>query len=76
MAVATILPHITPSTVRLQFINDEITDLAQDLMHDEPCMQIFEARTHAAFMLDELEVYALLWDQMAFRAGNDDAIPF
>lgn len=76
MAVPTILPHITPSSVRLEFLLDEMSDIAQDLMHDEPCMQFPEARTHALHMLDELEIYAASWDHMAFYAGNDDAIAF
>jgi hypothetical protein len=76
MAVAQILPYVTPASVHLHFINDEITQLAQDLMADEPGMQLFEARAPAAFLLDELEIYAALWDQLAFRAGNDDAMPF
>ncbi len=76
MAVATILPHVTPSSIRLEFLHDEMTDIAQDLMHDEPGMQLIEARTHAVFMLDELAIYAASWDHMAFCAGNDDAMPF
>lgn len=76
MDVATILPHLTPSSVRLEFLNDEISQVAQDLMHDEPCMQLFEARSHALDMLDELAIYAASWDHMAFYAGNDDAMLF
>ena len=75
MALA-ILPHVTPSSVHLQFINDEMSDIAQDLMHDEPGMQLVEARRHALHMLDELAIYASSWDHMAFYAGNDDAMPF
>ena len=76
MDVATILSHITPSSVRLEFLLDEMSDIAQDLMHDEPCMQLPEARSHALDMLDELAIYAASWDHMAFYAGNDDAIAF
>lgn len=76
MAVATILPYITPSSVRLEFLLDEMSDIAQDLMHDEPYMQLPEARSHALDMLDELAIYAASWDHMAFYAGNDDAIAF
>jgi hypothetical protein len=41
MAVAMILTHLPLSAVQLQFIEDEISDLAQDLMHDEPGMLLF-----------------------------------
>src|SRR5687768_4366120 len=36
MAVPMILPHVTHTAVRLEFPHDGITDLALDLMHDEP----------------------------------------
>jgi hypothetical protein len=75
MAVATILPQVTPAAVRLEFIHDESSDLAQDLMHDEPCMQLFEARAHAALLLDQLLIYASAWDHQAFRDGNHAAAP-
>lgn len=74
MAVATILPYLTPAAVRLEFPHDEITDLALDLMHDESCMQIIEARSHALDLLDELAIYAAAWDHSAFSAGNTDAL--
>ena len=74
--VMTILPHTTPAGVRLEFPHDEITDLALDLMYDEPCMQLLEARSHALDLLDELAIYAASWDHAAFSAGNDDAIAF
>lgn len=75
MDVPAILPHTTPSAVRLEFPHDEITDLALDLMQDEPCMQLVEARSHALHLLDELAIYAAAWDYMAFRAGNTEALP-
>jgi hypothetical protein len=75
MAVMTILPHLTPASVRLEIPHDEITDLALDLMHDEPCMQLIEARCHAVEMLDELAIYAAAWDHLACSAGNADAQP-
>lgn len=75
MAVATILPYLTPGGVRLEFPYDAITDLALALMHDEPCMQIIEARSHALDLQDELAIYAAAWDHLAFRAGNTDALP-
>ena len=74
MAVPTILPYRTPTGVRLEIPHDEITDLALDLMHDEPCMQLLEARSHALDLLDELAIYAAAWDHAAFRAGNTDAL--
>ncbi|HEY0739262.1 MAG TPA: hypothetical protein VGD69_30350 [Herpetosiphonaceae bacterium] len=74
MAVPTILPHVTPSTVRLEIPHDEITDLALDLMHDEPCMQLLEARSHALDLQDELAIYAAAWDHAVFRTGNADAL--
>jgi hypothetical protein len=70
MAVATILPHLTPSSVRLEFLNDEITQLAEALMHDEPGMQLLEARSHALDLLDDLAIYAAAWDHAVFSAGN------
>ncbi|HEY0737568.1 MAG TPA: hypothetical protein VGD69_21795 [Herpetosiphonaceae bacterium] len=76
MAVATILPHVTPAAVRLEFPHDEITDLALDLMHDEPCMQLPEARRHALALLDELAIYAAAWDHLAGSAANADTLPF
>lgn len=75
MAVMTILPHTTPSPVRLEFPHDEITELALDLMHDEPGMQLLEARSHALDLLDELAIYAASWDHAVFRTGNTDALP-
>jgi hypothetical protein len=54
-----------PSAVHLQFIHDEMSDLALALMHDEPGMQLFEARTHAGLMLDALVIYATSWDHLA-----------
>ncbi len=60
----------------IQHVHDEITELAHDLMADEPCMQIFEATTQAAFLLDELDAYTAGWDSFAFLAGNDAALPF
>ena len=75
MAVTTILPYRTPAGVRLEVPHDEITNLALDLMHDEPCMQLLEARRHALDLLDELAIYAAAWDHAAFRAGNADALP-
>jgi hypothetical protein len=75
MAVPTILPYVTPSGVRLELPHDEITDLALDLMHDEPCMQLLEARSHALDLLDELAIYAAAWDHLACSAGNADALP-
>ena len=75
MAVPTILPYVTPSAVRLEFPHDEITDLALDLMHDEPCMQLFEARSHALDLQDELAIYAAAWDLGACAAGNAAALP-
>ena len=74
MAVMTILPYVTPAGVRLEFPHDEITDLALDLMHDEPCMQFLEARSHALYLQDELAIYAAAWDHIAFCAGNTDAL--
>lgn len=75
MAVGTILPYLTPSSVRLEFPHDAITDLALDLMYDEPCMQLLEARRHALELQDELAIYAAAWDHAAFRAGNAAALP-
>lgn len=75
MAVMSILPYLTPAAVRLEFPHDAITELALDLMHDEPCMQLLEARSHALDLLDELAIYAATWDHAAFRAGNADALP-
>ena len=74
MAVPTILPYVTPSSVHLEFPHDEITDLALDLMHDEPCMQLFEARSHALDLMHELAIYAAAWDHLACFAGNADAV--
>ncbi|HEY0734618.1 MAG TPA: hypothetical protein VGD69_06905 [Herpetosiphonaceae bacterium] len=75
MAVPMILPHLTPAAVCLQFPYDEITALALDLMHDEPCMQLLEARSHALDLLDELMLYAAAWDHLAGAVGNADALP-
>ncbi|HEY0606069.1 MAG TPA: hypothetical protein VGD58_24305 [Herpetosiphonaceae bacterium] len=75
MAVPMILPYLTPAAVRLEFPHDEITDLALDLMHDEPCMQLLEARSHALDLLDELAIYAAAWDHAVSCTGNADAMP-
>ncbi len=76
MAVAQILPQTAPSSARIQHIYDEITELAHDLMADEPGMLLLEATTQAVFLLDELDGYAAGWDSFAFLAGNDAALPF
>ena len=76
MAVATILPQTAPTSARIPAPHDEITELAHDLMADEPGMLLFEATTQAAYMLDELDGYAAAWDSRAFYAGNDHAMPF
>jgi hypothetical protein len=76
MAVPTILPQAAPAPARTQPIYDEITELAHDLMADEPGMQLFEATTQAVYMLDELDGYAAAWDSLAFCAGNHNAMQF
>lgn len=64
-----------PAAVRLKFPHDQITDLALDLMHDEPGMQLLEARSHALDLLDELAIYAASWNHTACSASNADALP-
>lgn len=59
-------PFITPHTPT----TDDLADLAHDLMLDEPSMGSFEAHTHAAELVDELEAYAASWDSWACAAGN------
>lgn len=76
MAVPSILPQDADHASRVQTIHDEITELAHDLMHDEPFMLFFEATVTAGQMIEELEAYATVWDNIAFFAGNDDAMPF
>jgi hypothetical protein len=76
MAVPAILPQAAPAPTHIPQDHDEITELAHDLMADEPGMQLFEATTQAVSMLDELDGYAAAWDSLAFCAGNDDAMQF
>lgn len=69
MAVPTILPQTLP----LSPTYDDLTDLAHDLMHDEPCMRLFEATNRAADLLDDLDAYAVAWELTAQAAGNPAA---
>lgn len=52
----------------------DLAALAHDLLLDEPSMKVFEARSHATELLDELDAYAASWDCWAFLAGNDAAL--
>jgi hypothetical protein len=74
MAVFAILPQTAPAPLCAEPTVDDLTDLAHDLMHDEPGMQLFEATNRAAELLDDLDAYAVTWELSAQAAGNPAAL--
>lgn len=77
MAIESVAQEPRTSAVRCvaKWYTDEFRALAVEISNAEGLSQI-EAFSTALSMVDELAAYAMLWDSMAFRAGNDDACPF